>query len=326
MNSKIRQESFDSLTSYWTDTDNNLRWGSVFVLPEWLRVWWEELGTGGELYLNSYRLEDKVIGIAPLQIKNDTASFIGSADVCDYIDFITAPDREEDFFNILIDDLLQIGIKRLDLRPVRPDSTVLNSLARIVEKRGYSFSKSQEDVSVEMGLPSTWDEYLSSLDKKQRHEVRRKLRRLYQAGKVNYRCTGVKEEVSNLMNTFFELFSLSRGEKGTFMTEQMEGFFRALIEAMAEIKLLRFGIIELENVPTAMTLGFDYNNSHYLYNSAYDPQFDSLSAGLASKMLCIKESIEQGKNIFDFLKGEETYKYQLGGTEIPIYNCQLTIS
>ena len=109
------------------------------------------------------------------------------------------------------------------------------------------------------------------------------------------------------------------------MTGQMESFFRSLAEAMAEIKLLRFGILQVETLPAAMIMGFDYNNSMYLYNSAYDPQYDSLSVGLLSKVLCIKESIKRGMKKWDFLKGAERYKYQLGGNEIPLYKCQIFI-
>ena len=94
---------------------------------------------------------------------------------------------------------------------------------------------------------------------------------------------------------------------------------------MAEIGLLRLGIIQLDKVPVAMTMGFDYNDSHYLYNSAYDPQFDYLSVGLLCKVLCLKESIEKGRKKWDFLKGGEPYKYQLGGQEIPLYSCQIII-
>jgi CelD/BcsL family acetyltransferase involved in cellulose biosynthesis len=63
----------------------------------------------------------------------------------------------------------------------------------------------------------------------------------------------------------------------------------------------------------------------YLYNSAYDPQYSSLSVGVLSKALNIKDSIERGKKRFDFLKGAEQYKYHLGGREVQLSSCQITI-
>ena len=321
----ITQESFSSLSSYWTDLRYNLNWGSIFVLPAWLNVWWQEFGTGAELYLSAVRQDNEVIGIAPLLVREGKASIIGSADICDYLDFVVAPGRERDFFSVLLDDLRQKGINQLDLRPLQPDSTVLTHLVSIAQNRGYEVLCHPEDVSLELDLPATWEEYLATLDKKQRHEVRRKLRRLWEAGSVEHRCVEVGREVEDYLDIFLKLFSLSRDEKASFMNPKMESFFRSLAKAMAEIGLLRLGIIQLDKVPVAMTMGFDYNDSHYLYNSAYDPQFNYLSVGLLCKVLCLKESIKKGRKKWDFLKGGEPYKYQLGGQEIPLYNCQITI-
>lgn len=303
-----------------------MKWGSIFILPAWLEVWWRTFKPKTELYLTVVKDSSDIIGIAPLHLKGKEAHFVGNADVCDYQDFIIVPGRETEFFNVLLDDLARKGIQQLDLNPVRPDSSVITSLVDVVEKYGGSVICQEGDVTVEMDLPANWEEYLEGLDKKQRHEVRRKLRRLWSAGDVQYRCHEVgPQDVSELTDTFLKLFSLSREEKADFMTSQMEAFFRALAETMVGIKLLRYGILEVESRPAAMIMGFDYNQAMYLYNSAYDPQYDSLSIGLLSKVLCIKESINLGRKKWDFLKGAEKYKYQLGGSEIRLYNCRVTI-
>jgi CelD/BcsL family acetyltransferase involved in cellulose biosynthesis len=321
----ITEESFASLTSYWTEAKHNLRWNSIFVLPSWLQVWWQTFGPGAELYLRAVRRGEEIIGIAPLLIREETASIIGSADVCDYLDFIVAPGAERDFFSELLDDLKQKDVAHLELRPLRPDSTVLTDLVAIAQNRKYEVLCHEEGVSVELDLPSTWDEYLVALAKKQRHEVKRKLRRLWEVGDVSYRCVEVSQGVGDFMDTFLKLFSLSREEKANFMTARMESFFRSLAEAMAEIGLLRFGILELNALSVAMIMRFDYNDVVYLYNSAYDPNYSYLSVGLLSKVLCIKESIQSGRKKWDFLKGGEPYKYHIGGREVPLYGCRIKI-
>jgi len=325
MNYSVIQETFDSLTSYWADGAYHLRWSSVFVLPAWMKVWWQEFGAGAELYLRAVRQGEKIIGVAPLLVREGTASIIGSEDVCDYLDFVIVPGMEREFFSTLLDDLKQKGISRLDLRPLRPDSTVLTVLADIARNRGYEVLRQDNAVSLEMDLPVTWDEYLEILDKKQRHEMRRKLRRLWKTDNVDYHCYEVGQETRDFMDIFLKLFTLSRKEKANFMTARMESFFRSLAKAMAEIGLLRFGMIKLGTLPVSMIMGFDYNDSMYLYNSAYNPQYNSLSVGLLCKALCLKESIEKGKKKFDFLKGDEPYKYHIGGKEVPLYSCQITI-
>ena len=326
MSYTLTVESLDGVTSSWDKLRHCLKWGSIFVLPAWLKAWWEVFGGEGELYLRMLRQEEKIIGFASLRVDKETASFIGSADVCDYLDFVITPGREGDFFKVLLDDLRQNGIKKLDLRPLQPDSTVLAQLVSIAQNRGYEVTCRPEDVSLELDLPTNWNEYLAILKTKQRHEVRRKLRRLWEAGNVEHLCVEVSQEVEDYLDIFLKLFALSKDEKASFMNPKMESFFRSLAKAMAEIGLLRLGILQLDKVPAAMTMGFDYNDSHYLYNSAYDPQFGYLSVGLLCKVLCIKESIEKGKRKWNFLKGGEPYKYQLGGQEIPLYSCQITIT
>jgi CelD/BcsL family acetyltransferase involved in cellulose biosynthesis len=320
------EESFASLDSYCGEARYNLRWSSVFVLPGWLKIWWQSFGGGAELYLRTVRQGEEIIGIAPLFIRDEAASLIGSADVCDYLDFVLAHGREEEFFSVLLDDLIGRGVSSLDLGPLRPDSNVLNYLVAIARSRNYQVLCSEEGVSVELDLPATWDEYLALLATKQRHEVKRKLRRLEEAGNAAYRCLEVSPpQVDGFMDVFLRLFALSREEKAEFMTPRRESFFRSLAVAMAEAGLLRFGVLELNAVTVAMIMGFDYNDTMYLYNSAYNPDYRDLSVGLLSKVLCIRASIERGRRKWDFLKGGEPYKYQLGGSEIPLYRCEIKI-
>ena len=318
-------ENFDNLVSYRANLSHSLRWNLPFVLPLWLKVWWQEFGAEAELYLSSVRQGEKVIGIAPLLVREERVSLIGSVDVCDYLDFVVVPGRERDFFSALLDDLKGKGVSYLDLRPLRPDSTVLTHLVTIAQNRGYEVLCHLEDISFELALPSTWDEYLAILTTKQRHEVRRKLRRLSEAGKVDYYFVKDSVAVHDSMDAFLKMFTESRTDKASFLTAQMESFFRSVADNMAEAGLLRLGILELDTLPAAMVMCFDYNDCMYLYNSAYNPQYNSLSVGLLCKVLCIKKSIQEGKKRFDFLKGDETYKYHLGGGEISLYSCQITI-
>jgi len=321
----VTRESFDSFTEYKVDTSNSLQWTSPFVLPVWMKVWWQAFGNGFEPRLTAVRDGGNIIGISSLKIKDGVASFVGSDNVCDYIDFVVAPGRENDFFNILLDDLKHDGLLHLDLGLVRPDSFVLTKLADIARGRGAEVSIRKEDVSYEMDLPPTWDGYMEAINTKQRHEVRRKLRRLDESGKIGYRLLRGDGSPENAMDNFVRLFPLARQDKAGFLTLEMESYFRLLARTLGQADMLRLGVMELDMRPVAMIMCFDYNDTIYLYNSGYDPQYDSLSVGLLSKVLCIKESIQEHKKRFDFLKGSEVYKQRLGGIEIPLCRCQITI-
>ena len=217
-------------------------------MPEWLKVWWAAFGNFSELSILSVREREEVLGLAPLQVKGDSASFIGSTDVCDYLDFIITPGKERVFFDALLDHLGQQGIKYLEFGLLRPDSTVLASLVNLAENRGCEVSTSPADISLELELPATWENFLSMLKGKQRHEVKRKFRRLYEAGDINFRIAENAKEIAEQMTTFFALFKMSNNAKAAFMNDQMISFFQALAIAMAEAKILKLYILDLKIV------------------------------------------------------------------------------
>ena len=321
----VTRENFDSLAAL-RDTDQGLRWTSVFHLPVWMKVWWQQFDGDVDPHILSIKNGGEVIGVAPLRIDGTTAHLIGSDNVCDYLDFVTVPGKEESFFGAVLDYVKQQGATQLDLGLLRPDSTVVGQLADVARGRGMHVDTKQEDVSSEMDLPDSFEGYLGTLDKKQRHEVRRKIRRLEEAGKVDYQCLNGKSGLDASLDAFLHLFSLARDEKAQFMTPEMESFFRAIAHAMAGAGLLWIGKLDFDGKTAAMVMCFDYNDSVYLYNSGYDPQYDSLSVGLLSKVFCIREGIQQGRKRFEFLKGNEIYKQRLGGKEIPLYRCNISIS
>ncbi len=326
MDLKISIKTLDELRVYHFSGIPNLTWPSPFVFPEWLEVWWRVFGTDFKPYVRVLFQGDEVIGVVPLITKNGTAYFMGSTDVCDYQDFIIGTGKEEDFFNALMKDIKKNGIKQLDLKHVRPDSSVLKSLMPLAKKNNYQVATEQQAVSFEMDLPASFDEYLNSLSTKQRHEVRRKIRRLNEEGKIDYRLVEKVEELATDLETFFKMFIESRQDKAAFLTEQMKVYFQLLTTSMADIGLLKLGVLSLDDKPIASIMYFDYNGCIYLYNSGYDPQYVSLSAGLLSKVYAIKDSIEKGRKKFDFLKGAEVYKGHLGGKEVPLYRCQIDIA
>ena len=159
----IIRESFDSLTEL-RNTGKGLQWNSPFVLPNWMTIWWQHFHPDGEPYLISVRDEQQVIGVAPLQINNNIASLVGGDNVCDYLDFIVTPGREDVFFNVVFDDLKKQHVGQLNLGLLRPDSVVMTKLVGVAQNRGFKISSQQEDVSSEMDLPSTFDEYLMILN------------------------------------------------------------------------------------------------------------------------------------------------------------------
>jgi CelD/BcsL family acetyltransferase involved in cellulose biosynthesis len=288
-------------------------------------VWWQTFGSGLEPHLCSIRYNDELIGIAPLLFQESRAHLVGSPDVCDHLDVIVTPGSGRAFFQHLIPYLRQQGISRLDMGVVRADSVVFSDFLPVAKSLNCKVFSEPEDVAMELDLPSTWDEFLKLLTGKERHEIRRKLRRLNEAGRVNFRVVESQAEVGEQIDLFLTLFKLNRSDKSDFMTDQRASFFRSLAGAMAEAGILKLFFLDLDDIPAAAVMCFDYNSTVYLYNNGYDNQYRSLSVGLLSKIFTIQDSIRRGKNTYDFLKGTEAYKHRLGGKPVQLYRCQVKL-
>ena len=324
MSYKINTTNLDDLASSWNGLQH-LRWNCLFTLPFWLRTWWQDFGAGAEPHILTVQEDKNVIGIAPLLIEDGVARFMGSPDVCDYLDFVVTPKRDKDFFNVLLDELGQRSIRCLDLHCLRPDSTVIQELIPAARERGHRVSIEQEAVSMEIELPQSWKDYLAMLNSKQRHELKRKWRRLLESGELDYRILDYGKATEGVIDHFLEMFRNSREDKWGFMTDRMEIFFRRMTWNMAAAGLLKVGVLELDGKDVAMVMYFNYRGAVYLYNNSYDSNYSSLNVGLLSKMYCLKDSIMKEKRMFDFMKGSDIYKYRLGGKEVPISHCQIEL-
>jgi CelD/BcsL family acetyltransferase involved in cellulose biosynthesis len=103
----------------------------------------------------------------------------------------------------------------------------------------------------------------------------------------------------------------------------MMSFFRLLAQRMAQQGFLRLFFLDIDQVPAAGVMCFDYNDTLFLYNNGYNPQFSHLSPGFLSKVYSIRDSIEQGKLRYDLLKGDEGYKKRLGSKPVPLYHLKI---
>lgn len=323
--SSVRAETFENYLRFSLDPQGSLKWDCLFTSPAWIKTWWDTFGGVSESYLLSLWHQEEPIGLAPLMRLGNEAKFVGSPDLCDYFDFILSPGREALFFSLLVNHLRSQGFTHLHLGPVREDSSVMSELIPVASNLQCSFTVEREDVSLELQLPATWDEFLLSLRGKERHEIRRKLRRLKEIPGIQFRLIEDIQEIQSSIETFLMLFRMSRPDKASFMTPVRSHFFRSLAQSLAKLKVLKLFFVEVDAVPAAAALCFQYQSSMYLYNSGYDPQFRSLSAGLLDKVFSIQESILRGLRTYDFLRGAEPYKDRLGGKPVPLYRCHFDL-
>ncbi|MCP3890124.1 MAG: hypothetical protein GY702_14825, partial [Desulfobulbaceae bacterium] len=116
--------SFSQLSSLWSLHRQTWQWNNPFVTPAWLTAWWTHFADKNELLLLKVCFDDRPVGVAPLMVKNSTATFIGSTDLCDLGDFIVEPGFHSCFYQAILDYLHQHKIHHLVLEQVQPGSHV----------------------------------------------------------------------------------------------------------------------------------------------------------------------------------------------------------
>ncbi len=300
---------------------------TIFQSPTWLRTWWGEFGGDRELVLLSVRDEQRLVGVVPLMRDGPRLSFAGDTEVCDYMDFPCTSGRESELLAALFRSLGEEPWDELSLWALREDSPALAALPVVCAEFGMTFASEHEDVCPQVGLvtaetgarPGDFEEYVSSLDKKDRHELRRKLRKLPQAGEVDLEIIEAPDEAASALDDFLWMLRESRADKAEFMTPQMESFFRKVVASLASEGLIEIIFLKLGGKRAACVLCFRARDESLLWNSGYDPAYSHFSVGLLSKALALQRAIEQGKTRFDFLRGHERYKYELGAKDLNVH-------
>lgn len=202
------------------------------------------------------------------------------------------------------------GECRFDSLPVEAADVFTAALARA----GTDYRSSTHTATAVMTLPASFDEYLGMIGKKERHETRRKRRR-FEATLGPPRLVG-STEPGPALEEFFRLHRLSGGGKGRFMTDRMALMFSDLLAGDGWRLETLYGDGPR---PAAAAIGYLDRTGFYLYNSAYDPEFRNASPGVVLLSELIRSAIEADLKVFDFLKGDETYKFRLGARRRPLF-------
>ena len=288
-----------------------------FDLISWKKTWIDNYGKD---FQDSFYFGDNYF--APLMKNKGEISFISSKDLCDYNNIlISKPDIS--IIQSLIQDIFKDSeIKKIFLESIPGDSQLFDYFNNL--RNELKIEIMNEDVSPFLVLPNSWEEYLSSLRKKHRHELRRKIRRLEETVEFTSGDIYDSDEIYNNLDEFIYLLKISSKEKENFMNENREKFFKELVLNLSKENKIIYSYLKVENKTVSSSISFYLSDTRYLYNSGFDPKYNYLSVGLLNHAFAIQRSISKRFKIFDFMRGNERYKYELGGIDKLIYS--ITIS
>jgi CelD/BcsL family acetyltransferase involved in cellulose biosynthesis len=301
----------------------------VFATPEWNRVWWEEFGANKDLFFLTMERGEDVVALVPLYRKKEDGRkvlrFLGGIDLTDYLGPICSESDRDEVADTLVEWLMTTEIEwdELDAHNMPVPLGFAEYLVDRADRRDVHFSLEQEETSAVLLLPESWDSYLEQLKSKERHELKRKRRRIEREHPDTRIRRTTDETLEVDLKLFVEMHRGAEGMKGHFMRPEIATFFERVAHAFAPIGWLRMDFLEIGDRAIASSFGFELDDRFYLYNSAYEPEFGRLSPGLVLVSELVKGAIASDTRVFDFLRGPERYKYQLGAQAVPLNNVRI---
>lgn len=278
-----------------------------FTQRAMMQAWWRHRGTGDLLLLEG---PDALI---PLHQVEDTIRLLGDTDLFDYHSPLGS--GALDLVSEWAAGLAAGANLDFDSLPGLAADVFMDGL----RKAGVTAVAEVHESAAVLDLPGEYEAYLAGLGKKQRHETRRKGRRFSEIlGTPRLERRQGAEAVAR----FAAMHRLADGRKGQFMDQSMEGLFTTYEAECGAVIDFLFGE---GPEPVAAAFGFEDAGTYYLYNSAYDTDAGAASPGIVLVTELVRQALETGHSRFDFLKGDETYKYRLGASARPLWRIRATV-
>jgi CelD/BcsL family acetyltransferase involved in cellulose biosynthesis len=336
-----RYNTFETLASLKHDWNHLLEKCASqvpFLTYDYLQAWWQTRGGGewpeeSELVLIAAFEGETLVGIAPLFhaeiiLGKPALMFVGAIEVSDFLDFIVQPDNLAPFLSGLVDFLLDPNEvpqwELLDLSNILEESPSLVTLQAEAERRGWAHKQVPLQSSPYIPLPGNFDEYLAGIDKKQRHEIRRKLRNVEQSlAEGNFYFVEEKDKLQAETQAFIDMMAQDPSKK-EFLTDAMQQHLHNTAQVAFDNGWLQLSFFTLDGEKAAANMSFKFNNRLWLYNSGWEWEYREFSPGWVLLTHLLEWANEHGIEEFDFMRGGEAYKYKFGGIDRHIYRVTLT--
>ena len=318
------ESAFESLENEWQPLLEASATNEVFQTFSFLHTCWKSFAPG-KLSLITVRDDlGKLLALAPLFLQEaagtTSAQLLGCSTVSDYLDLLVDATLQNKLYPVLLQKIEELPWDTLawcSLPEASPTRTWLKNFFS-----GEQVREMQQDVCPQIMLPASWETYLASIDRKQRHEIRRKERRLLA---FEHSFEEIEQPSTLDIADFIRLHKASSQNKRAFWDDTHLAFFSQILPSLGKQRWLKLFFLKVKGVRAASMLIFDYNNAFQLYNSGFLlSEFRELSVGSLLTAHTIKRAIQEKRTMYDFLRGNEEYKFRYTAQAKPIFD--ITIS
>ncbi|MCS6862563.1 MAG: GNAT family N-acetyltransferase [Abditibacteriales bacterium] len=317
-------EEFEALQAVWDATLQRCGMDSVFLTHAWLSTYWEHFGQHRTLRIFVAERAGQPVAFAPLMLSRSRATRLRrmellGAGIHDYSDFIVPQDRPgaalHALWEAISDHADTWDVVRL--AQVAADSPVA---AYIAADEGFRVVATDGETCPTLTLPPTWRDYLSLVGKNTRSNLSRYPKRLAASFDVEYHLVTAPDTLDRTLTALFDLHARrwrQRGLPGVLFSPRRQAFHRALCRRLLARNRLRLFALRLDGREVAVLLNYFYAGKYFFFIGGFDPTYARWSVGTVLFGHAIRYAIEEGAREFDFLRGEEEYKYRLGAHDRP---------
>lgn len=314
-----REGALEPLLPEWGELFAGDPEATPFSSPHWALAWWEHWAGSAEPWVVTVREGGDLVGLAAL-LRRRQGSFRVLSEIGrgpgDYWDILAAPDRRE---SVAAAIAAEIAHRRREWDALVLDSLHSATLGAALSRTGLRLAERKPLVSVEMSLPSSFDEYLAGMPGRRRSNLRKHLRRLDEGEFTLSTVEG--SGVGAAVARWHELRTAWWEERGLELAPlHRTGRFRDFT-ADAVAALVPAGLAEVwEMGREGETVGVCINlldpRTFYVYLAAFDPAVAKLGPGKIQVGHAIRASIAAGRGLFDFTIGRDDYKHWFGAGDV----------
>jgi len=313
---------FESLREEWKQLFAATEFSSPFLSWEWLSNWYKFFGEDRTPFILKIYRENALIGLLPLcsqekrvlGMKMKRLSFVGEEiGGADYLDLIAKPEDKTQILSAVFEFLKKEEyFDLICLENIAGDSATVNFLQNSSKEKSnrLRYFDSVTAICPQINLAGGWDTVLKQ--SKRASNFKRRIKQLEKMSGFEFRSVTSPEETGEAFERFYNLHEKRWANCGGSELSghpRLVSFQRDLIPALAQSGLLRFDELWVEGECRASVYGLDDGKTFYYYNSGYDLDWGNYSVGLVLIGLSVRNAIERGNSLYDFLRGEETYKF-----------------
>ena len=323
-------DAFFSREEVWNKLLCRSAQDSIFLTHDWLATWWQVFGTGHQLYILAVFDDDshELAGLLPTYVKagfgypvTRTLRFLGSEYVgSDFLDCILQRGREIDVIDTL---LAYLGSRKNDWDVLVLSDIEATSLFLAEALRSPVFRNRLKDAEAVkcpyLDLPNEWDSLTRRVSGKQRSKIGYYRRALERKGSVEIESVEDFEAIDGAIIDLFRIRTARMEQKKNkihFKTDKHFLFHNRICAKFKGQGWLRLKFLKVDHERVAFAYQFIFNNRTYFYQTGFDPAWFKQSVGFVLLGYEMQSAIESGCSTFEFLRGEEPYKFEWGETGV----------